>query len=158
VAYETTSVAVERSQAEIRKLMVAHGARSFSFSEGVGPEGLSWGVVEFVMHDQRVRLQVPIIPPTEAEVRARATKAKVALAKMRANRHEYEAMRVWRVLFHAIKARLVGVEDGLETFEQAFLSHLVDPVSGRTVWEAARPAIEAGALKLNGPGLRALNP
>lgn len=34
-----------------------------------------------------------------------------------------------------LKARLVAVEEGVETFEEAFLAHLVDERSGRTIYE-----------------------
>lgn len=46
----------------------------------------------------------------------------------------------------------------METFEQAFLSHLVDPSTNVTLWEAVRVPIEGGAFQLGGAGMRALGP
>ena len=40
----------------------------------------------------------------------------------------------WRALLLSIKAKLAAVDDGIETFEQAFLAHIVMP-DGLTVGE-----------------------
>jgi len=69
---------------------------------------------------------------------------------------EQEQRRVWRVLRWTLEARLVAVDEDLETFEQAFLSYLVDPATDRTMWEAVRDLVEGGAFAIGGPGLREL--
>jgi hypothetical protein len=38
---------------------------------------------------------------------------------------EQEARRIWRVMAWNLKARLISVEEGVETFAEAFLAHLV---------------------------------
>lgn len=48
---------------------------------------------------------------------------------------EQEARRIWRVLAWNLKARLEAVEEGVETFEEAFLAHLLDETTGETVFE-----------------------
>lgn len=153
MAYETTEVAVERSQAEIRKLLYAKGARNFSFAE-TEVDGQSFAAVDFIHEEQRVRVRVPLKPVSQ---RLLAQKVQRARGRTReqiaADMLDQEARRIWRVLFHGLKARLVSVEEGVETFEEAFLAHLVDPVTGITMWEAIKGVIEQGALKVGGPGI-----
>jgi hypothetical protein len=153
VAYETTDVGVEKSQGEIRKLLHTHGAANFSFGEGV-LDGVRWALVEFVHHDQLVRVRVPLKSPDAKLVMSKAQRAiSKSKTQIEYEMFEQEARRIWRVLFHGLKARLVSVEEQVETFEQAFLAHLVDPVTNRTLWESAKGLIESGAMRLGGAGL-----
>lgn len=153
MAYEQTDVAVEKSQAEVRKLLYAHGARNFSFSE-TEVDGISWAAVDFIHHDQRVRIRVALKALDANELNARARRAvSRTRSQIEHEMREQEGRRIWRVLFHGLKARLVSVQEGVETFEEAFLAHLVDPVSGMTMWDALRGAVEDGALRSGGPGL-----
>lgn len=152
-AYAATAVAVERSQAEARKLLLAHGASHFAVSEGEGATG-RYAAVEFVHDGQQVRMRVGLKAPDEDALAARARRAqRRTLAELRREAHEQEARRTWRVLVHSLKARLVAVDEGLETMAQAFLPHLVDPATDQTLWEAVRDRVEAGALRVGGPGL-----
>lgn len=150
-AYETTDVPVSKSQDELRGLLIKFGAMQFTFGEG-----RDWAGVEFVHEEQLVRVRCPLKQPTDQQIKSyrSAAHSETATAVMRLL--DKEAMRVWRVLVWSVKARLVAVEEGLETFEQAFLSHLVDPSSGRTLWEAVKQPIESGAMRLGGPGMREL--
>ena len=153
MAYESTEVPVEKSQGEIRRLLHANGAANFSFGEGVF-DGTIWALVEFVHHDQLVRVRVPLKEPDPKVV---AGKVQRAVSRSKAqivdDMVEQEARRIWRVLFHGLKARLVSVDEGVETFEQAFLAHLVDPTTNRTLWESAKGLIEQGAMKRGGAGM-----
>ena len=63
---------------------------------------------------------------------------------------EQEAREKWRALLLCIRAKLESVSSGVETFEQAFLAHMLLP-SGETVSEwAERPdnkaALEGGRM------------
>ena len=49
---------------------------------------------------------------------------------------------MWRALALSIKAKLVGVDDGIETFEQAFMAHVVMP-DGLTLGDHVTPKIAA---------------
>ncbi|MGH8921871.1 MAG: hypothetical protein ACRD0H_26610, partial [Actinomycetes bacterium] len=153
MAYEATEVAVEKSQAEIRKLLYGHGAVNFSFGEA-RHAGQPWALVEFVHQDQAVRVQVAHKPVNTRLLREKVNRSRSRSEdQIRRDLEEQEARRIWRVLFHGLKARLVSVEEGVETFEEAFLAHLVDPVTGRTIWEQAKHLVESGALKIGGPGV-----
>jgi hypothetical protein len=155
-AYSTTRVPVAKSQEEVRNLLRKFGADQFTMGEGLDPAtGTRWAGVEFVHADTLVRLRAHMRPTTDDAIgeHARATKSK----RLTSDAFEQlEGDRVWRVLVWTIKARLVAVDEGLESFEQAFLAHLVDPSSGRTLWEGVRGHIEAGALALGGAGIPAL--
>jgi hypothetical protein len=67
---------------------------------------------------------------------------------------EQEAKRIWRVMAWNLKARLVAVDEGVETFEEAFLAHLLDERTGRTIYEQLA---DDGRVELARP-LLALNP
>lgn len=51
-----------------------------------------------------------------------------------------EERSAWRCLLLAIKSKLQSVESGLETFEEAFLAHVVLS-DGMTVYERTAPSI-----------------
>jgi hypothetical protein len=61
---------------------------------------------------------------------------------------EQEAKRIWRVLAWNLKARLEAVEEGVETFEEAFLAHLLDERTGETVYEQL---VRTGTVELGAP-------
>ena len=152
-AYSSTDVPVAKSQEELRSLLLKFGAKQFSFGEGE-----DWAGVEFVHAEHLVRIRCPLRSP-DAKAIATFRNAAHCTPEVAGDRLiEREQMRVWRVLVWTVKARLVAVDEGIESFEQAFLSHLVDPATQRTLWQVIREPIEAGMLRLGGPGLPALGP
>lgn len=68
--------------------------------------------VVFEMQARRIMFRLPLPPNISDQVRRQR----------------------WRALLLAIKAKLAAVDDGIETFEQAFLAHIVMP-DGLTVGE-----------------------
>lgn len=135
-AYATTVVTVEKSQGEIRKLLSVFGAREFGFGEAIDDAGIVWSAVTFIHGDLRVRLRVPHkrlnSRDLDAKVRRSRTKLRVDLQYELA---EQEARRIWRVMSHNLKARMVAVEENVESFAEAFLAHIVDPETGATIYE-----------------------
>lgn len=153
-AYANTQVSVEKSQGEIRKLLGKHGATQFRMSEGEGAEGLWWVGVEFIHDDHLVRMAAPLKPPNEKWLAGKVDRARSKSRRDFILEHnEQESKRLWRVILWSLKARLVSVEEGLETFEQAFLAHMVDPGTGSTVWDQIRPHIESGRMQVGAGGL-----
>jgi hypothetical protein len=150
MAYETTTVTVSRSQEQVRAVLRQAGADRIMFGEVLTGPDKSAGV-EFVHLGLFVRVVCPLKPPDPDVVAAKARRAQTRSRDQIADDLlEQEAKRVWRVLHWGIKARMESVAEGLETFEQAFLPHLVDPSTNRTIWESVRPAIEGGALQADG--------
>lgn len=119
-----TSVSVDRSRAEIEKLLQRFGAESFGYAWDRGQES-----VGFVFQGKQVRLAMPL--PKRESYRSEEAWAK-------------ERRRRLRVLVMALRALLVAVDDGLIGFEEAFLSWFVTP-SGRTVGDELIPRLEAAA-------------
>lgn len=120
---EDTSVPVERSTAALEEMLRRAGC--LSFARGTHP---GQAVVEFAMKDRRIRLRMklPAVLATQTSgQRARA---------------EQEHRRLWRALLLVVKAKLEGVRSGIETFEEAFLPHIVMP-DGKTMAELVIPQI-----------------
>lgn len=154
-AYSSTTVPVERSQGEIRKLLVGHGCQRLAFGEERDDMGQRWAAVTFQAGAHGVRMRVPLKLVDERTVSAKYQRARSKTRdEIRDGLYEQEERRIWRVLAWNLKARLVAVEEGVETFEEAFLAHLLDPRTGRTIYEHLA---EEGRVELAAP-LLALNP
>jgi hypothetical protein len=136
MAYEATAVPVEKSQSEIRGLLSRHHATQFAFGEETASNGRQWAAVSFSAQGYVVRMRVP---HKEVDHRALMKRLQRARSKTKFDleyeMREREAKRIWRVLAWNLKARLVAVEEQVETFAEAFLAHLINPATGRTVYE-----------------------
>lgn len=150
MAYETTGVPVERSQAEIRKLLVANGVKSLSFGEEQEPDGgVRRVAVAFAYKDHSVRIRVPLKKVDEWAVGRKYSRSRTkSRDECRDVLYEQEERRIWRVLAWNLKARLVAVQEEVETFEEAFLAHLLDQSTGRTIYEQLA---ETGRIELDAP-------
>lgn len=130
----STEVPVDRSRAEIEKILQRYGATSFAY--GWDRAGARIG---FEANGRQVRFYLPLpdrgweqfqLTPTGRDRSAAAAQ----LAWEQACRQS------WRALALVIKAKLEAVEAGITTFEDEFLAHLVLP-SGQTFGDWARPQI-----------------
>lgn len=129
-----TKVPVNQTRNEIETALSRFGARSFAFA--TQPDSAT---VLFEFDSRRIRFDLPL-PSETSEART---------AKLHRER--------WRALFLSIKAKLVSVDTGIETFEEAFLAHVV-LADGSTVAQSVAPAIadqyKTGKMKpllLGGP-------
>lgn len=113
---EKTRVPTEQSRTEIERLLVKHKATSVAVYTSV-----DHAAIAFEMRDRRIMFRL-MMPKGEDQRAAQSRRQK------------------WRALLLAIKAKLTSVEDGIETFEDAFLAHIVMP-DGSTVAEHVRPRI-----------------
>lgn len=140
--FEDTSVAISRSQEQIRKLLRDAGAGGVQFSEEWGdppaycvrftwtmaaPDADAQGV------SQTVRLKVN--PLSESH------KGVVKSAEQR----ERQA---WRGIAHYLEGTIKAATFGLIRFEDIFLSFMELEPMGRTLGEAVIPQIERGRLEL----------
>lgn len=55
---------------------------------------------------------------------------------------------IWRAIHWAIKSRMEAVSFGIETFEEAFLSHFEMGVNGVTIGEMIVPMLQKGMREL----------
>lgn len=139
---EGTSVSVEKSEAELKALLRRYGADAIGIMEANGQLQ-----VLFEMRQRRIVMRVRL--PSRADKRFAAltgNKRQPTDAQIYA-RWEQACRETWRGLLLCVKAKLESVESGIETFEQAFLAHVMLP-TGDTVGEwAARPENLTAALE-----------
>lgn len=126
-----TDVPINRTRGHIEELLTAHHASTVGvITEATPPRA----TVGFTIKSWSVRMRVPLPVPDEFK----------KLGKERSARRAEQACRErWRALFLTIKAKLVSVETGVETFEEAFLPHLVLK-GGGTVMESVRGQLSTG--------------
>lgn len=109
---EHTKVPVDRTKAELEKTLQRFGAEGFgTYTER------DKAIVVFSTADRRVRFILPLTEANERELRRR-----------------------WRALLLCIKAKLESVASNIESFEDAFMAHIVLPEGG-TVGDKIRPMI-----------------
>jgi hypothetical protein len=113
-----TKVPVQQTRAEIEQTLQRFGATSFAFAMQEGG-----AVVMFECKGRRIKFSLPLSMDETVAKTAKSHREK------------------WRALFLSIKAKLVSVATGIETFEEAFLAHVV-LADGSTVGQMTRPAIE----------------
>lgn len=111
-AYATTTVAVSKTQDDIRKLLVRYGAKGMQLTEIFDPPSLNLRFQVIVEHKEHTALAMVSmeIPTGEEEAR---------------NDREAEQYRrqAARALFYYLKAQLEAVDFGLVKLEEAFLAH-----------------------------------
>lgn len=131
----TTKVTADASQAEIKRVVQKYGAKSFgSFEDG------NRAVVLFETRDRRIRFNLTLPDRSSKEfirtaVRNAPRKHDAALAAW-----EQACKQRWRALLLAIKAKFESIESGIESFDEAFLPHIVLP-DGETFADRATNAI-----------------
>ena len=112
-----TKVPVERTKAEIEATLKRYGADRFGyFNEGAS------AIIVFEVQNRRVRFDLPFDKEGNSET---------------AQRHQRER---WRALLLCIKAKLESVTSHIESFEEAFLAHVVLP-DGQTVYHHTAPRL-----------------
>jgi hypothetical protein len=133
---EKTTVAPEKSRAEIEALLRKYGADGFM--SGWGKDS---AFIAFHAHDRMLKFVLPL--PLLSEDRfwkgrgwRRRTEAQAEAA------HEQEIRRRFRALALVIKAKLEAVESKVASFESEFMAHIVMP-DGKTVADHVSPAIAA---------------
>jgi hypothetical protein len=113
-----TKVPVTQTRTEIETTLTKFGATSFAY--GLQPNKAT---IAFQCSGRHVRFDIKLPKDTSEAKTARLHREK------------------WRALFLAVKAKLVSVDTEIETFEEAFMSHIV-LADGRTVGDSVKPAIE----------------
>jgi hypothetical protein len=112
-----TDVPIERSRGEIEQTLKRYGADRFAyFTES------DRAIIVFEAKNRRIRFDLPL--PKAAD------KQGEQLQRSR-----------WRALLLCIKAKLEAVDSKIESFEEAFLAHVVLP-DGITVGQHTQQAIE----------------
>ncbi len=141
-----TSVTVEKTKAEIEKMLGRYGCNQFG-SGWANVDGQHFGHVSFRHGETNIMLGLPMPHPSEFRTSPKGRRRTVAAAE---DAYDAEKRRRWRALLLVIKAKLEAVETGISTLEKEFLADVVLP-NGRTLGEWAVPMIgdiQSGRLML----------
>lgn len=128
-----TKVEIDKTRLEIERMIHKYGATGFAyFTRENG------ATIMFEARDRRIRFDMSL-PPLGKGGSDQPRRAR------------------WRALLLVIKAKLESVESGIETFEEAFLAHVVTP-GGATVYQRVQEQLEdvyredrVGPLLIEGP-------
>lgn len=139
---EATTVAPEKSRAEIEGLVRKYKGDRFAYGYGTGAGGSV--MLCFRIAERMVRFTMAFPDPKEPEL-AKEISRKYTYGRMSNDVYmarilEQEERRRWRALALVIKAKLEAVATGITTFEEEFMAHIVMP-DGKTVGEHVRQAI-----------------
>jgi hypothetical protein len=134
---ENTAVAVEKTQAELKKLLRAYSAESIMLGEE-----RARAVIGFKLGSKVMRFNLPLPASDDRAIKYTPSgkwlrsEPEVARALEQASRSR------WRALLLAIRAKLEAVAIGITSIEEEFLAHIVLP-TGRTVGETVIPEVQA---------------
>ncbi len=143
-AYQQSTTPVARSQEDIRRILSKYGADGVQFSEDWKAMLLDIRflyTVGKIQHSVVFRVPIPKAELCSPGGRSRSSSARQKLQE------QYERG-IWRAVFWAIKSRMESVEFGIETFQEAFLSHFEIPGSDKQIGEVLIPRLETGSLRL----------
>lgn len=122
MAYETTRVAVSKSQEQIRRMIYAHKGTGVTTISQRPREGFE-ALVTFGGESYHIRIM--------------ATCKKKESEKGR----EQEESRVWRVLYHHLKAMFEAADSGVIDMRDVIMPYVVTP-DGRTLSEHVMPRMK----------------
>ena len=130
----TTTVSVQKSRNELESTLKRYGATGFAYmTQG------QVSIIAFEMRQRRVMFRLTIPDMMSDDVRLTPAGKVRTVAQREAAYEQIERQR-WRALNLVVKAKLESVEAQIETFEEAFLPHLVLP-NGQTYGQFAIPQI-----------------
>lgn len=128
-----TTVASEKSRAEIERTLTRYGATQFAYVTAT-----TGAMIAFQAHGRMIRMQVPLPDPVKFErspAGRRWPKERGLQAWEQAGRQR------WRALALVVKAKLEAVESGVATFESEFLPYTLIPGTKHTMAEEMLPKL-----------------
>jgi hypothetical protein len=135
---QTTDVPIDRSKAEIEKVLRRHGSEGFGY---ISQGGNALVIFQFRKIPFRIEVKMPEIGAFEQTPRGRAR-------RNQAIEREYEqaCRSKWRALLLVIKAKLEAVEQGISTIEHEFAADIVTE-SGKTLGQVLDKQLAVGKFK-----------
>lgn len=130
---EGTDVSIDRSRAEIERTLKRFGATGFMYGWNEGAH-----VLGFQHAGRQIKYILPM--PERSEFRLTPTGIKRSESSL-ANAYDQAIRERWRALALLVKAKVAGVEAGISSFEEEFLSQTVVP-GGATVGQWLIPQLE----------------
>lgn len=134
---QNTYVAVEKSEAEIKGMLIRYGADQF-VSGWAGNKA----AIGFDAMGRKIRFELPL-PDKDDE---RLYKTPTGRSRRRSEEEKYKiweqaCRQRWRALALVVKAKLEAVECGITTFEEEFYAHIVMP-GGKTLYQMTKGNVE----------------
>ncbi|GMW01483.1 MAG: hypothetical protein AMXMBFR84_26200 [Candidatus Hydrogenedentota bacterium] len=131
-----TNVPIERSKAEIERLLMQNGAESIY----TGMEKARASIA-FRLKGYNIIFRIAMPDPNSTRFTHSHNGARRRSNEAAYKEWEQGCRERWRCLFLCIKAKIHAIDSRVETFEQAFMPHIMMP-NGQTVAEMALPAIK----------------
>lgn len=129
-----TSVSFEKSRAEIETILKRYGASHFAYMSEPGK-----AIIAFRAKDRNIRFDLKL--PSRDEFKKTPTgRWRTGGTNAIDEAHEQGCRSRWRALVLCIKAKLESVESQIETFDSAFMAHIVLE-GGETVGDRVLPGI-----------------
>lgn len=133
---ENTAVSVERSKAELERILTRYGAEAFAYG---------WqerkATVGFRMCGKYVSFELVLPDPGSREFTHTRNTDKERTIAGAAKAWEQACRSRWRALCLIVRAKLEAVESGIVSFEEEFLAQLMLP-NGKTAGQVLIPQIE----------------
>ncbi len=139
-----TKVSVEKTRFEIEKLLKQSGASHFGFA--TEPQ---LAVIQFILRDRHVRVFLPLPAADEKQFKFTPAGRAQRSEASRLEAWEQACRSRWRALLLSIKAKLEAIREGIATFDEEFLAHLVDRESGRNVGHLVIPDLQQRNANIN---------
>lgn len=135
---QNTAVSSERSRAEIEQILSRYGATAFAYATNSNK-----AMIRFQAFDRHIMFVLELPDPKNPEFTHKLGKTYLRKFSPEESRDKWEraCRQKWRCLALAIKGRLESVESKIDTFEDAFLAHIVMP-DGKTVSAHTKDLIE----------------
>ena len=151
---ENTEVSASRSQNEIEALLDTHGATMFLVAKDKESDRI---IVQFKLQDRFCRFEIRLPGPDDPQVTHSHGGRRRRSAESRERVMKQAERQRWRALLLVIKAKLESVESGVETFEEAFLAHVMLP-DGQLVGQKMQPLLAEAYETGRAPNMTLLLP
>jgi hypothetical protein len=135
---KNTQVSVDRSRAEIERILSRYGAVGFVSGWQRNP---SIAVIGFQIDGRMVKIQLPL-PDANAKEFQRTETGRPRARATAEKAWEQSCRQRWRALCLIVKAKLEAVDAGISTIEREFLADVVLP-DGTTLGEWVAPQMDA---------------
>lgn len=132
---ENTSVSVEKSKAEIERILQRYGADQF-----ISGWDQKAAYIGFRMEGRQVKFVLPLPSKDSKEFTHTPGKGLKRSPDQALKAWEQACRQRWRALSLVIRAKLEAVESGITEFDDEFLSHIVLP-DGKTAGDHLKPQI-----------------
>ena len=136
-----TNVSVERSESEIKSMLIRYGASEFASGWVEGK-----AMIQFHAYARKVRFILPLPNLNDDIFKFKSYGGEINRTSPRRaddamNKWEQACRQRWRALALAIKAKLEAVESGITSFEEEFYAHIVLP-GGKTMYQMTGKQVE----------------